>query len=87
MITFATMVWIPCVAYCFQVALRAFQQRNVMGGHLLAALPVSILMTLSNNYIIAFISEVGFTWEIGVAMGVSAWVGTCIAVKLHQRIF
>ena len=87
MIAFAAMVLVPSLAYCFQVALRAFQQRNVMGTHLMAALPVSVMMTLSQNYIISFISEVGFTFDVGIVMGVFGWFGMCMAIKLHEKIF
>lgn len=87
LVAFAALVAVPSTAYCFQVALRAFQQRNVMGGHLLAALPVSVLMTLSQNYIIDFISTVGFSLTIGVTMGIAGWLGMCFSVKLHERLF
>jgi len=87
MIALSSFVAIPSGLYMLQVFLRSFQQKNVIGGHLWAIIPVSILMTFSNNYIIEFISSNGNSWELTLVMGVCGGLGSILAIKLHGRLF
>ena len=87
MIALASFVAIPSALYMFEVFLKSFQQQNVTHAKFWAIIPVSILMTISHNYIIDFISTYGRSWELDIVMGISAGLGSIAAVKLHRRVF
>jgi len=87
MIALASFVAVPSALYMLQVFLKSFQQLSVTRNQIAAIVPVSIAMTISNNYIIAFISEYGRSWELDLVMGICGGLGSILAIKLHGRIF
>lgn len=75
------------IATLFYVALKAFQQRNVSGGHYLPLIPTSYGMAAYEVFIVSAIVAADDKVAAVVAMGTGGWVGCMIAVYLHKRLF
>ena len=67
------------------VALRAFQQKNVVGGHFVAAAMTSYLMAAADIGVV--LSVVKYGWDAVPWIGTGGAVGVTTAMYLHGRIF
>ncbi len=72
--------------FCF-VFLKAFQQRNVAFDHYWPVVPISWLMVAAEFYVIVAVVSVGYSFALIAAVGISAGVGSMLAMLLHKRIF
>lgn len=78
---------LACLAIFTYVAAKAFQQRNVVGDHYIAIMPVSIIMAMMEFYVVGFIALTGFSIVKGIALGLSGGTGCIISMLMHKRIF
>ena len=69
------------------VFLKAWQQRNVAFDHYWPVLPTSLLMALTEVYVISIIVRVGYDIPIVLAIGTGAGLGALLAMVLHKHIF
>lgn len=67
------------------VFLKAFQQRNVAFDHYRWIIPISLLMALTEVYVIAIIIKVGYHLGTVIAIGLGSGTGALIAAILHKR--
>lgn len=67
------------------IALKAFQQLNVVHNNYLLILPTSFAMAISEVYIIFQIAENGFGWII-VPIGLGGGIGCMLSMYLHGRM-
>jgi len=70
-----------------RVAARAFQQRSVVGDHFYAVIPVSYIMGALEIYIVTIIVVEGFSLLLVLAIGTGGWIGSILAMKLHNKCF
>lgn len=75
------------VAMFFFVALKAAQQRNVAFLHYWPVLPTSLLMAITEVYVISVVVKVGYDPLVVAAIGTGAGLGAMVAMYLHSRIF
>ena len=70
---------------CF-VALKAFQQLNVVHDQYLLVIPTSCLMAVCEVFVIANIATKG--WDLGLvaAVGLGSGLGCVFSMFLHKRI-
>ena len=80
-----TLFLVSAVASFVYVALRAFQQLNVMGDHYWRVIPTSILMGLGDVILVTLIVKTDSLW-IGVTNGVAAACGCILAMWFNKRI-
>lgn len=66
---------------------KAFQQRNVAFDHYWPVIPVSLLMAVTEVYVISVIVQVGYDAMYVLAIGLGAGCGALLAMILHKRIF
>lgn len=70
------------------VALRAWQQRNVMAARYGAMFGTSILYAFAEGaLVLAYVAHNGFHIPTLLAIGVGAGSGGCVAVYLSKRVF
>ncbi len=69
------------------VFLKAWQQRNVAFDHYWPILPTSLLMALTEVYVISIIVRVGYDIPTVLAIGTGAGIGALLAMVLHKRVF
>ncbi len=69
------------------VFLKAFQQRNVAFDHYLPVIPISLLMALSEVYVISVIVRVGYDMPTVLAIGTGSGIGALLAMVLHKHMF
>jgi len=68
------------------VALKAFQQLNVVHDQYKWVLPVSIGMGFCEVYIIAQVATQGFGLWLALAIGLGGAVGAMFSMWLHKRM-
>lgn len=66
------------------VALRAFQQLNVVQGNYWRVMPCSLMMGIGDVVLITLIVKTDSLW-IGVVNGLAAGVGCMLAMYLNKR--
>jgi len=70
------------------VFLKAFQQRNVaFDAPVWVVLLLSYGMSYSEVYVISVIATLGFSPELGFAIGTGSGWGAVTAMALHRKIF
>lgn len=75
-------------AACFvNIALRAFQQRNVAFDRYAAVLPTSLCLAVAEVYVIARVASSGFHAPLIVAVGLGSGTGAIFAMWLHKKVF
>lgn len=67
------------------IALRGFQQKNVIGNHLKSVFVTSYL--IAGFEVIAVSLVVAGGWTIAFTAGTGAAFGMVFAIKLHDKIF
>ena len=67
------------------IALKAFQQRNVMGAHYGLIACTSQLLALVEVYVIWKIAMYGPTLWMVCTLGIAGATGACAATWLHRR--
>ena len=66
------------------VALKAFQQLNVVGGHYSLIFPVSFLMAAMEVVIVLTLIKTPSYWAI-LPMGLGGSLGAMLSMYLHRR--
>jgi hypothetical protein len=80
--------WMYGVSVCTTFALaflKAFQSRNIVGGHYTAAWCSSWLVTSFEVLAISLVVAGG--WTIIFSAGVGGAIGTVVAMYTHSRLF
>lgn len=67
------------------VALKGFQHKNVIGGHLKSVFFTSYAMAAFDVAAIYIIVSGG--WTIAITAGTGAAFGMIFAIKLHDKVF
>ena len=67
------------------VFFKAFQQRNVAFDHYRWVLPTSILMGLTEFYVVALVATRGYHIPLVLAAGLGGGTGALAAMWLHNR--
>ncbi len=67
------------------VFVRAFQQRNVSGGHYLWIVPTSYAMAMLDVFIVVFVAHAGWHLSVVLANGTGGCFGALAGVFLHKR--
>ncbi len=80
-----TLFLISAIASFVYVALRAWQQLNVMQGHYWRVVPTSIGMGIGDVILVTLIVKTDSLW-IGVSNGVAAGLGCCLAMYFNKRM-
>lgn len=78
------------VAQYIFVALKAFQQRNVAFNNYATVVPISVLMSASEVYVIAQVAHLGLqpaTIVAILATGLGGGLGALSAMRLHNAMF
>jgi hypothetical protein len=76
-------VLLACASFIF-VALKAFQQLNVMHDRTKWVLPTSMLMACMEVSII--IGAISNGWRAAIPMGIGGGLGCLAAMRLHKRM-
>lgn len=71
-------------AYLF-VALKSFQQLNVVHKQYLLVLPTSMFMAACEVYVIATTARNGYGWIV-LAIGLGSGLGAMTSMWIHERI-
>ncbi len=82
--TLATGLLSTAVSF-LSVALKGFQHKNVIGGHMWAVFVTSYLIAAFDVAAISLIVKGG--WPIAFTSGTGAAFGMVFAIKLHDRVF
>jgi hypothetical protein len=69
------------------IALKAFQQLNVVHGEKLLVFVTSHLMALTEVYLVASYASYGAVWPLILTVGTSAGLGAIGAIMFRQRFF
>lgn len=73
------------------IFLKAFQQRNVAHLHYWPVMPVSLLMALTEVYVISIIAisvTLGvLSWQQIVALAIGSGTGCLVSMYLHSKAF
>lgn len=70
----------------FYVALRSWQQLNVVRRQYLMIVPTSLMMAAADAFIITSIATAGWGWIV-LAFGLGGGTGSICATFLHYRWF
>ena len=76
----------PFIASFFFIALRAFQQRNVIHDNFLWVVPTSILMAATEAIVFVNIAKQGWQLPLVLAVGVGSGLGCVTAMYIHKRV-
>jgi len=68
-----------------RVFCRAIQQKNVIGGHYYAVIPVSYVMGALEIWIVTVIVVEGFSLLLVLSIGTGGWIGAVLAMYLHNK--
>lgn len=68
------------------IALRAFQQLNVVHDRRAMVVPTSLAMAFCEVYLIGTIALVGMDWRLVAMMGLGGGSGSICSMYLHRRI-
>lgn len=74
-------------ANCVFIALKAFQQLNVVHGEKLLVFVTSHLMALTEVYLVANYATYGAVWPLVLTVGFSSGLGAIGAIMFRQRFF
>lgn len=81
-------VVVPFFAAFALVALRSFQQRNVMAARYGAMFATSFAWAFAEALVVvAYVANGAFHWSTVLAIGAGGGVGGVCAVKLSKRLF
>ena len=83
MLTFITMFFASFLFIFF----KAFQQRNVAFDHYIAVIPTSLLMSITEVYVIINMVDKGYTISTIASVGFGAGIGAVFAMYVHNRMF
>ena len=67
------------------VLLRSLQQRNIAFDNFGWILPVSYLMAGVDMFVIAFLAQHGWHWQLVLSNGTGAAIGAISAMFIHRR--
>lgn len=67
------------------VALKAFQQLNVVHDQYLFVMPTSLLMACCEVFVIVSVAQVGWGWIV-LYIGLGAGLGAMFSMYLHKRV-
>lgn len=65
--------------------LRAFQQRNVAFDNYGWIMPTSLLMAVTEVYVIANVASMGYSLGLVLAMGLGGGLGATSAALVHKK--
>ena len=68
------------------VALKAFQQLNVVHDQFLLVIPTSVGMAVCEVYVVANIALRGWHWPLVLAVGLGSGIGCVCSMWLHKRL-
>lgn len=81
--------WLPYLASAlttFSLAfVKAFQSKNIVGGHYKAAFTTSWLVTSCEVAAVSFVVHLG--WTALFSAGIGGAFGTIVAMTFHDRLF
>lgn len=69
------------------IALKAFQQRNVMAAQYPAIVMTSYMLAATEVYVVWKIAHVGPTFPMVLTVGTAAGLGATLATLLHKKMF
>ena len=69
------------------VLLKATQQRNVAFLHYGPVLPTSVLMAVTEVFVIASVVRIGYDPALVLSVGIGGGLGAILGMYLHNRIF
>lgn len=72
-------------SFCF-VALKAFQQLNVVHDQYLLVIPTSFLMAVCEVFVVANIAAKGWEIYLVASVGLGSGIGCVCSMYLHKRI-
>ena len=81
--TLQTHILAFCVSF-IAIGLKGFQQKNVVGHHLRAAVITSYVMTVTDIAFIGLVAAHG--WGLVVSSGTGAALGMLAAMVFHGRL-
>jgi len=73
-------------AMFLMVALRAFQQLNVMHDQRMLVMPTSLAMAACEAVVIVNNAKVGLHLSLILATGIGAGLGCLLSMSLHKRL-
>lgn len=77
-------MWIIFLASTIYIATKAFQQLNVVGGHVFWVIPTSYLMAFMEVLIISKIAMTQSVWT-AIPLGTGAALGCLFAMWMHKK--
>ena len=72
-------------SFCF-VALKAFQQLNVVHDQYWLVVPTSVLMAVCEVYVVANIASLGWHIPLVLSVGFGSGLGCVASMLLHKRM-
>ena len=69
------------------IALKAFQQLNVVHGERMLVFVTSHLMALTEVFLVASYAQHGPVWPVILTVGTSAGLGAVSAIEFRKRYF
>lgn len=72
-------------SFCF-VALKAFQQLNVVHDQYWLVVPTSVLMAVCEVYVVANIASLGWHVPLVLSVGTGSGLGCVASMFLHKRL-
>lgn len=80
-----TLLFAGAASFVF-IALKAFQQLNVVHDQYLLVFPTSLLMAACEVFVIANIAMHGWSIPLWLAVGIGSGAGACFSMWLHKRM-
>ncbi len=80
------LILLSAVVTFFYVALRAFQQLNVVNGNYKLVVPTSVLMSIGDVAIVLLIVKTDTLW-MGVSNGIGGGLGCMLAMYASKKFF
>lgn len=73
------------IASFVRVFLKSWQQLSVMSMQFKSIMPVSVLMTATEVYVIFSVKDASKLWLLVMVMGIAAGAGSMLSMWLHKK--
>jgi membrane protein YqaA with SNARE-associated domain len=77
---------LAAIASFIRVFLKSWQQLSVQAMQFKTIMPVSVLMSASEVYVIFSVKDASQLWALVLVMGVAAGLGSMLSMWLHSRL-
>jgi hypothetical protein len=77
---------LAAIASFIRVFLKSWQQLSVANMEFRTIMPVSILMTCGEVYVIFSVRDASKLWLLVLVMGIAAGFGSMLSMWLHSRL-